>query len=245
MAHGAYISFHARLSGGTAKLYWRPTYFNHSVLGDSAKERLTDQFLNCKHTLYAVHRTDDLRYIFGEVKKTLDSEVKILLFGELLSTMLAAVRGKIKNLDVFYSARREDTPYQGQHIKWPLVRDYVENGQFWPESVNFKECLTKNLLAKDSVGLEEARALINDGLNTFIKRSLPPDYFRHMVLHTANFLKNKNVPDWIYELLKKIYRSFVPVKRGGTASDFSGTNLHDYNHDFKILREIILKHAQS
>ena len=241
VAHGAYISFHTRLSGPIDKFYWRPAYFNHSVTADDAGERLKDEFLNCKHTLYAVHRTNELKYIFQEVRRVLDSNVKILLFGELLSTMLAAVRGKIMDMNVFYSARREDAYYQGQHIKWPLVREYVENGQFDHESMSFKKCLVENLIAVSSLGRDEATMLVDAGSES-IKNGFSPDRFRHLVLNTSNFLKNKNAPGWIYSIFKKVYRTFVPEKRGGSAQDFLDTDLHEYNDDLKILREVVLHH---
>ena len=243
VAHGAYISFHTRPNSGKPKLYWRPAYFNHSVDADSADNRLTDQFLNCKHTLYAVHRTSELKYIYEEVKGALDSKVQILLFGEFLSSMLAAIRGKIKDLSVFYSARREDAYYQGQHVKWPQMRDYIREGKFDVESIKFKESLVKNLLARSDLRLEEARVLVNEGLRGSIKKGLPPDRFRHLVLNASNFLKDKNAPDWLYKSLSRVYRTFVPVKRGGNTDDLAGTNLSAYNEDFKIFRDVVLKNT--
>lgn len=243
VAHGTYISFHTRSSGKKVELYWRPAYFNHSVDADSAENRLTDQFLNCKHTLYAVHRTHELKYIYREVKSALDSEVQILLFGEFLSSMLVAIRGKIKDMDVFYSARREEAFYKGPHFKWPQMRDYIREGKFDVASIKFKESIVKNLLARSNLNLEEARALVNEGLKGSIKKGLPPDRFRHLVLRTANFLRRDGEPSWFYKLLSRIYRFFVPVKRGGSATDLLGTSLSAYNDDFKILKEVVLKYT--
>lgn len=240
VAHGAYISFHTRAKGKKRKLFWRPAYFNHSVIADSAEERLTDQFLNFKAVLYAVYRTNELKYIFEEVKGALDSEVKIQLFGELLSSMLTAVRGKIKDLDVFYSARREDAPFQGQHIKWSHMRDYVRDGKFEAESVKFKECVAKNVLIKSDLNLEKVQVLVNDGLACFIKKGLPPDYFRHFILNVANILKDKNTPSWLYKFLKGIYRIFVPIRRGGSDGDLLNTNLAEYNDDFNTFKNVVL-----
>ena len=210
----------------------------------SPEQRLTDQFLNFKPTLYAVHRTDDLKYIFEEVKGALGSEVKILLFGELLISMLAAIRGKIKDLNILYSVRRKDSPYQGQHIKWPTKRDYFKEGKLEAESVEFKECLVKNLSIVADLNPEKAQTLVASGLDGYLKNVMMPDYFRHFVLNTSNFLKNTNAPSWLYKDLSRVYRIFVPVKRGGIADDLADTSLSAYNEDFKILREIVLKYAQ-
>lgn len=242
VAHGAYVSFHVRPNGRTQGLYWNPIYFNHSVDAVNPDQRLTDQFLNFKPTLYAVHRTNELKYIYEETNSALDSEVKILLFGELLLSMLVAIRGKIKDLDVFYSARRKDSPYQGHHIKWPTKRDYAKEGKLEAESVEFKECIAKNLTAKTDLSLEEAQTLVGNGLASYLKMSLPPDYFRHIVLNTANFLKDTGAPNWLYGGLSRIYRTFVPVRRGGSANDMTNTILSAYNEDFKILREVVLRH---
>ncbi|MBI2063439.1 MAG: TIGR00180 family glycosyltransferase [Candidatus Yanofskybacteria bacterium] len=245
VAHGAYISFNTRPNRKKWGLYWRQIYGSHSVDDASPEQRLTDQFLNFKPTLYAVHRTYDLKCIFEEVKGALDSEVKILLFGELLISMLAAIRGKIKDLNILYSVRRKDSPYQGQHIKWPTKRDYFREGKLEAESIEFKECLARNLSVKMGLNFERAQILVKVGLSSYLKKVLQPDYFRHFVLNTANFLKNTDAPIWLYKNLSRVYRIFVPVKRGGTADDLAGTNLSAYNEDFKILREIVLKYAQN
>ena len=242
-AHGNYISFYTKSSSynNHEEFYWQPIYSNHSIEPDLPSERLTDQFLNYKQTLYAVHRTDVLKRIYREIMANLDIEVRVLLFSELLSAMLASIAGKIKDLNVFYSARREHATYQGQHIKWPMIRDYAEDGRLEGESVEFKECLVKHLLATEAdLSSEKAKILVNEGWANALKKGLPPDRFRHLVLNTSTFLKNKNAPSWTYDMLKKIYRTFVPVKRGGKAGDFSGTDLAQYNDDLQTLKDVVL-----
>src|SRR3989344_4923217 len=246
-AHGNYISFYTKSSSynNHEEFYWQPIYSNHSIEPDLPSERLTDQFLNYKQTLYAVHRTDVLKSIYREIMANLDIEVRVLLFSELLSAMLASIAGKIKDLNVFYSARREHATYQGQHIKWPMIRDYAEDGRLERESVGFKECIVRNLLeARPVLSQKEAEIIINEGFNASLKIGLPPDHFRHLVLNTSNFLKDKNAPSWTYNTLKKIYRTFVPVKRGGKTGDFSGTDLAQYNDDLQTLKDVVLNHTR-
>ncbi|OGN02461.1 MAG: hypothetical protein A2655_01920 [Candidatus Yanofskybacteria bacterium RIFCSPHIGHO2_01_FULL_43_42] len=246
-AHGNYISFYTKssFSNNHEEFYWQPIYSDHSIKANLPSERLTDQFLNYKQTLYAVHRTGVLKNIYREIMANLDTEVKVLLFSELLSAMLVSIAGKIKDLDVFYSARREHATYQGQHIKWPLIRDYAKDGRLEGESVEFKECIVMSLLeAQPGLSQREAGIIVNEGFNASLKIGLPPDRFRHLVLNTSNFLKDKNAPPWTYNMLKKIYRTFVPVKRGGKAGDFSGTDLAQYNDDLQTLKDVVLNHTR-
>ena len=213
-AHGNYISFYTKTNrkNNREEFYWQPIYFNHSIESNLPSDRLTDQFLNYKQTLYAVHRTRDMKRIYDEARKNLNTEVKMLLFSELLSAKLAAIMGKIKDLQIFYSARREHAIYQGQHIKWPLIRDYAEDGRLEGESIEFKECIVKNLLsAQPDLSQEKVRKLVNDGFSASLQIGLPPDRFRHLVLNTSSFLKNKKAPSWAYNIFKTIYRTFVPV----------------------------------
>lgn len=246
-AHGNYISFYTKSSphNNHEEFYWQPVYFNHSIESDLPNERLTDQFLNYKQTLYAVHRTDVLKNIYREIMANLNTEVKVLLFSEILSAMLASIAGKIKDLDVFYSARREHAAYQGQHIKWPLIRDYAEDGRLDGESLEFKECIIRHLISAEPDLLpEKARAVVCNGFAASLKIGLPPDRFRHLVLNASIFLKDKNAPSWTYNMLKKIYRTFVPVKRGGKAGNFSKTDLARYNNDLQALKDVVLSRAK-
>src|SRR3989344_7242697 len=171
-AHGNYVSFYTKSSprDNHEEFYWQPIYSSHSIESNLPSERLTDQFLNYKQTLYAVHRTDVLKNIYREIIANLDTEVKVLLFSELLSAMLASIAGKIKDLNVFYSARREHATYQGQHIKWPLIRDYFEAGQLNGESVEFKECVIRRLIsAEPDILPEKAKAIVHNGFAASLK----------------------------------------------------------------------------
>ncbi|MHA2339562.1 MAG: TIGR00180 family glycosyltransferase, partial [Candidatus Hodarchaeales archaeon] len=94
VAHGYYISFDIKsVRRKTQKFYWRVIYNHKSNTFEDTESRLKEHLSNYPlPTLYAVHRTNLLKLIFNETIKFSDD----VHFGELLSSMLTLVYGKMK-----------------------------------------------------------------------------------------------------------------------------------------------------
>ena len=122
-AQGHYISFYLGNNLQKKEFVFKPSYtYYNSITSDNVKDRLFSNFVNYMQTIYAVHRTNLLKMIFEEsAKYTNDNR-----FGELLASMLDLVYGKVKKLDILYSAREVIVGSDGQRDK--NMKDFIRDG---------------------------------------------------------------------------------------------------------------------
>ena len=166
-AHGHYISFYLKFDRVKKQQFcWTPIYPNKSINFSTAKSRLNFHFSNYYPTLYAVHRTNLLKMIFSEtIKYTEDDQ-----FGELLPSMLDLIYGKMKKLDVLYSAREFIPNSCGRTSKNLL--DFIKDGTYDDKYAKFRECLAKTLVSEEDISKEKAQKLIDKAINKYLGSSM-------------------------------------------------------------------------
>ncbi|MDO8492265.1 MAG: TIGR00180 family glycosyltransferase [bacterium] len=233
---GKYLSFHVRdRNSSSPKFCWQNMYSHSSVVSDDAKNRLTDHFINYNPTTYAVHRASFLRTVFYENIKT---GIDLFLFGELMPSLLTLIHGKMKILDILYSARQEDVSYG---VKWPTFDMAEKEGRYQGEYEKFRACLT-NHLAKASPDCSNAVVIIDDAMKKYRQKAMPPEYRKNIAKKAVELAAKVNTPPRLYNFSKLIYRFFFPLRRDNCGIDLSDTELQDSNKDFLEIRDSVMAH---
>lgn len=184
VAQGRYISFCPKPELQPNEYEWRsiykPTTFNQALPSD----RLFNYMCNYNMTtFYAVHRSEVLQTIWEASANNTDDE----RFGELLPAMLSAISGKIKTLDVFYSAREYNTNSLGHKAK--SIDDFIMEGSFSDKYINFKHCLLNAIVSKENITKSNANKLIDKAMNNYLSLCLPKNKFKREIVKLSKYSK--------------------------------------------------------
>jgi glycosyltransferase domain-containing protein len=216
IAHGYYMNFYF----DDEKRFCRhPCYPYESNVSADASTRFMTHFTNyAAATFYAVHRTDFSHMILSEaVKYTVEYR-----FGELLPSMLAAVHGKMKHLDVFYAARDNGSEVVERRPK--SIRSFVEDGTYLDKYGPFRECLAKHLSQEASLNMQEACEIVDRGMDIYYKvNNVNREELRKLSIYDKLFLPGETMMKNFAEELEK------PSSK--------------YYDDFNDIRNHVLKHA--
>ena len=195
-AHGKYMSFKYNIE--KKEFYWQMIYPYKSIESDYAKERFFSHLTEYYQTLYAVHRTGFMQMIYQEL---LISKVDPMQFGELLPDMLSLIYGKMKGLDVLYSVRQAES----RVAYWPTLFEYMETGKYDKEYLKFKNCLAIHLSKNSKLNEEEAKILINNAMEQYLKKTRKND----SVENISNIMKKIHLPSKFDEIFRNLYRKFA------------------------------------
>jgi glycosyltransferase domain-containing protein len=209
VVHGRYISFWLNKK----QFCWKPLYSCKSITFPDVKSRLNFHFSNyAVTTWYAVHKTDFLGMILKEsLKFTNDVQ-----FGELLLSMLTLVYGKMKCLDVLYSARENIPTSLGKTTK--NLRDFIKDGTYNKKYNKFRECLSIHLSKKSQLDMEESKKLIDTAMSAYMKK-----YYANYVIKRI-----KSFPNTIRRVFWNIYISSPKYY-----DDLNRIRLHVLSHSMK------------
>lgn len=242
VAHGKYISFRLNKNNKSQpQFYWQYAYPPGSNVSADPLERIVRNLVNYWPTIYAVYRTEVFKNIWhGAV----DSGLDLNLFGELLSSILPLLYGKMKILDIFYCARQEDSSYFTTHgIKRLGVTDHIKKGTYWPKCEKFKKYLVNRLVKISGIDGTEAAQRIDAAMKEYIKASYPPvfHYYRFRVAAAlADFFRKTYAPRFIYWSLSFTYRLFFPISASKPNHDFMGTSLAHCQKDLDAIRDKVV-----
>ena len=230
IAHGQYISFYLKDDErGKRQFYWRPIYSPESITFSDPKIRLNYHLSNYSiTTLYAVHRSDFLRLILGEaVKFTSDDR-----FSELLPSMLTLVSGKMKSLDVLYSAR-ESLPTSGGATSKRL-NDFIRDGTYDEKYERFRECLSTHLSKQAQLDIEESKKTVDEAMSIYMKKYSP---FNPITGKMQNILDSLMVPDWVNKKIRALYRAlFLPRQKPDSSFSPGIPPSYEYYDDLNKIR---------
>jgi len=205
VAHGVYVRFSIKNnSDNKPYLLWQPAYPPESITFPDAKDRFYHNLANYSFpTFYGVHRTKDLKMILDETAKYAD-EVR---FGELLPTLLTAIHGKIKCLDVLYAARDASS---GSNI-YPSLHDYIKEGIYDAKYSRFKNCLANHLAQKSNLEIGGAEEIIDTAMSAYLKNNFGiKNRLSSKMSHVLDFLE---FPDSIDTKIRSTYRKLVFAKQ--------------------------------
>ena len=233
---GHYISFYLRGNYLPAKKFiYTPIYTNYkSNIFKNAKDRLFSNFLNYMHTIYSVHRTNFLKMIFGETIKFTDDDI----FGELLPSMLDLISGKMKKLDVLYSARELIPNSWGRRTSENLL-DFIKNSTYDDKYAKFRKCLVKALVSKEDISKEKAQKLVDKAMNQYLGSSISK-------LELKAGLKRIIERNALLKEFYHVYRRFNTSKKQISVSDRLPAIEYDnqenpYYEDFIRIKEVVEK----
>jgi glycosyltransferase domain-containing protein len=248
VAHGYYISFDIKsVRRKTQKFYWRVIYNHKSNTFEDTESRLKEHLSNYPlPTLYAVHRTNLLKLIFNETIKFSDD----VHFGELLSSMLTLVYGKMKCLDVLYMARDGSSHETGT---LPGFSTFMKEGIYECKYEIFKNNIAFHLNKNSLGGIEESKKVVDEGMSAHLVKfgydTNPRGILRQKIRGGKNILSKQlreitlKMPDWVYEDIRPLYRrSFF---YDGPKPDEKLYHMDDpsskYYEDFDKIRSHVLK----
>ena len=198
IAQGKYTLF-VKPNIPTGNYIWRSIYALKSIEQELSSTRLFDYLSDYSMTTYyAVHRTEILKSIWESTRKHTDNNDARFL--ELLPAMLSVIYGKIKVLDVLYSAREYNTDSTGQTSK--RIQDFIKEGIYDKKYQKFRKCLTNALVSKEDISEEKASKLIDKAMTDYLGSSIPKLKFK---MGLKKVIENNN-------LLKKIYLAYRKLK---------------------------------
>ena len=88
-------------------------------------------------------------------------------FGELLSSVLALIYGKLKCLDVLYGAREGLPGSTGRADK--TMEDFIADGTYNEKYAKFKHCLSIHLSKEGQLGIEESMNVIDNAMSIYVE----------------------------------------------------------------------------
>jgi glycosyltransferase domain-containing protein len=230
-AHGRYITFWLERGKNGQYFRWQSTYSALSIAFEHPEQRLTYHLSNYSPTFYAVHRSTLLKTLY---KETLTSTVNLVLFGELLPSMLTLVYGKMKCVDVLYAVR------QGYSTgNWPMtLRDAVRTGIYQGEYSKFRDCLSLHLSKQARLDIEESKKLVDEAMSAYMKKYCYPSKSKigYISARMGRILDYLNLPDWLDRGIRRSYTRLVESRSTRKASiDMSPSS--KYYDDFNRIRQ--------
>jgi glycosyltransferase domain-containing protein len=194
---------------------------NQSIVLPDAQSRLHFHFTAYYPTFYAVHQTDFQIMILEEAAKyTSDPR-----FDELILSMTTAIYGKIKVLDLLYTAREIHLSSNSKACISPGLNTFKEDGTFDDKYRKFKARLIKHLMINSDLTIERAGRVIDNAFNTY---------------YDIHYKKNKELK-LIYE---KIHRQLPEYKPKDLFVDRLKDPSSKEHNDLKAICHCILHHSQ-
>lgn len=250
VAHGYYISFRLENTENGQQFWSKRGYSPESITFPDPKKRLTHHLSNYSPTFYAVHRIDMLRMIFKETLTFTDD----YRFGELLPSMIELIYGKLKCLDILYSARqnRKDVP-DSTNIASKNLMDFISDGSYNEKYDRFRYCLSIHLNEKSQLAIEESKKVIDAAMSSYmkpymeahIKSGSPNSKKKSMISKIRNSLDYLNLPDWMDERIRALYRKlFLPRKMDDSLIPAEIPPSSECYEDFNKIRHHVLAHSQ-
>ncbi len=207
-AHGHYISFCLRANKkGRQQLVCRSLYPGKQINFLEAGYRLFYHLSNYQiPTFYAVHRTNLLKMIFKDTVKFTDDGK----FGELLPTMLTLIYGKMKKIDVLYSAREKN--YGSVRPIRKTFNDFIKNKTYDRKYNKFKNCLVEHLIKNSRMTSDEAKELIDKAMTEFLNKYCSKRFKQFFVSKMNKLLNLLNLSESLDRNIRMLYRKIFTTK---------------------------------
>lgn len=184
VAHGLYCYHYLRENkkGGIEFIWTHNPLMTTSITHNRPSERLKYQLSHYYPAFSAVHRTDLMQLIWKEtVKYTSDAR-----FGEILSSALGLIYGKMILLPIFY-ASRETRPNSAGTIldPWHVL---VQRDDFQVKCEKVVNCLAEHLCKQEPLSVEASAKIARESLDAYLKNI--QKYKKRRCGKTYNLLKN-------------------------------------------------------
>jgi len=233
VAHGVYVGFSINKNhDNKTYLLWKTGYPPESITFSESKNRLYHHLANYSFpTFYGVHRTNHLKMILDETAKYTDD----VRFGELLPTLLSAIHGKIKCLDVLYAARDANS---GSNV-YPTLPDYIKDGTYDAKYSRFKNCLANHLVKESNLEIGDAEEIIDTAMSAYMNDH-NSNVLDMLVSKISGILDELRLPSSIDRGIRSNYNKLIRQKKYITYKDI----VPSYKHDFDMIRFHVLSSFQ-
>lgn len=222
-----------------------PTGSYKSITFDDPSERLKYHLSNYTVTIYGVHRTSTLRLIFKETVEAISHG----RLGEVVSSALTLIYGKMATLPIFYGSREHSSssvdktfkirPYF--HTTWS---SFLKSDNCKVECERAVECLAKNLQKQTGLDTDMAMKIAEDALNGYLEPLRLRLLKQQSRLHTLSYLLKVIALDKLH-LRSLMFDSYINNRRLRAAqreySDFLGKNDLKFQENFKQIREAVIE----
>lgn len=223
VAQGIYVSFFDNLDK-IKGLEWRKTYNIRSIEQKLPSERFYNFLSDYSMTVfYGVYRTEHLNFIW----ETASRETNDDRFGELLPAMLTATAGKIKALNVLYSARQIDIQSDGNTSL--TLRDMIHNRTYYYKFNKFKVCMIANLQKTECISYKNANKIVDKAMDNYLGSITYKIKTFLLLIIEKSFLLNK------------FYKAFNKSNKKNDFSLFEYENLENPFHSDLIHIEQTIK----
>ena len=165
-AHGVAAVCGVKLGGDNYEIRGSGHYRLGTEEHDSAGQRLMAYMSNYFETVFAVHRTEELR---RDVNTTLS--MPHTKFRNLLACCSTIVRGKAKQLDCFYLVR---LTHDRQHVSLDMM-DWITSPDWSAAYEVFRDTLSEELVRQDRITLIDAQATVKQAFWTYLAKGLTRD----------------------------------------------------------------------
>ena len=141
-----------------------------SVESGDPQTRLRDHLQNYTATAYSVHRRTDLMLNMRLAEEQrLDGR-----FGELLTSCMSMIQGKVRLLDTLYSVRPRRPDLSNSKQPGGRVGDWLA-GDFSERYANLRSCLAAALVEATGMPLRDGKDSIDSAFEPFLARLLKMD----------------------------------------------------------------------
>ncbi len=210
-------------------------YNQRSLESSTASERLLDYFYRSFATHFSVHRTDNFRKEMEAIKDVNDRAIR-----EILSSALAIVHGKAKQLDRLYLVRED-------HAKRYLQADVYDilTHPRWQSAYQILfDVLTNEVAEKDDIPLERARDVVKQGFWAYTARALNYKWNNRYGRSSASLRQRLSKVAVIANSWHKM-RSFIPAERHRISLHALLRRSSKYNDDFALFHDFITGQVES
>jgi len=216
VVHGTYFGFILNHKH-TNTISWRNIYEGPSIISNNPEDRIRLNFNDYLPTFYGVSTTCHLRLIFKENYEFQDD----LYFSELFLSSLSLIYGKMKRLDIFYSARdlTSERTYS-INSEFDIIKNSILNNSPNDYYQKYKKSLVHHLCKNSEITFDESSSIIDSSIKEYL---------------IINYKKNNKIKKLIPRKLKKLYRVIVPLKNQG----ISYKDSEEYGEELKRIDHII------
>jgi glycosyltransferase domain-containing protein len=149
---------------GTGQNVLGTAYYPQQVSeAETASERLLHHYSHYSNVGYSLKRVESLQPMFGRAH-----EMERSFAGEVFSSCLLVVLGKVKELDCFYMVRQI---HQDRHLL-PQQFDWITTEQWLPSYRVYLDCMSEEIVKRDGISVEEAKETVKQAFSGFLARGM-------------------------------------------------------------------------
>jgi glycosyltransferase domain-containing protein len=239
-AHGYNYTFTiTKDKDNKGQLHWVSPYAAESISQMDAGVRLEYHLSHYSQvTIYAIHRTELIKEAY---QQALESQTDLIIFGELLFSMLTIIQGKLKFLDVFYAARDGTSTATGRYL--PTLKTALEAGTFDAEYAKFRGCLALHLNKQSRLSVEEAGKLVDNAMSAYMKKYFfSKKRFGSLTTGAGRTLDRLHLPRWLDKGIRNTYRKLTGAEY--IEKDFTDLSPSSpYYEDIERIRRHVLSYS--